>query len=227
MSEYVLGAQGATCEAACGTMGRFCSPDISAAVVAMNADNGTAMMAHLGISSCLKNSSHGPGLKWWASDQPNYVSGAEEQGKPESNFKQCLGFVGAPSVAQCSAEYPTARRVCRCTDDAPIPPTPPAPSPSGADYHTLVWVYEWPKEAAPTAAATFDAAAGSVSDRALALVGKLADAGLLRTMEEDALVDAVLRGDARITQLAAAVDGWSAKRAARQLRRAISEAALP
>ena len=230
MSQYVLGAQGATCDEACDALQQFCAPDISAAVTAMDADNGTAMMAHLGVSDCLKNSSHVPSLKWWAPDQPNYVSGALDHGDPEPNYRQCLGFVGAPSVAQCGAKYATARRMCRCTETAPVTPapTPPAPSPDGADYHTLVWVYVWPKDAAPTAAAAAaaaTAAAESASDRALALVGKLADAGLLRSVEEDALVDAVLRGDARVTQLAAAVGGWSAERAARQLRRAASTSA--
>jgi hypothetical protein len=221
MTEYVLGPQGATCDGACQALQRFCAPDISAATAAMDADDGAAMMAHLGISDCLKNSSHG-GLKWWAPDQPNYVSG---DSSTHSNYHDCLGFVGAPPTAQCSAEFATARRVCRCVDE---PPPTPAPSPDGADYHTLIWIYEWPKGSAPANAnVNANAApAPSASERALALVGRLGGgkAGLLRREEEDALVDAVLAGDVRLTQLAAAVggDGWSPERAARQLRRALA-----
>eukprot|EP00937_MAST-01D_sp_MAST-1D-sp2_P006755 g6755.t1 len=236
--EYFLGGEGASCSAACGALALFCAADMALGDQAL-------MRAHLNVSDCWRNASTRGGgnpEQWWAPDQPNYVSGAfnNQSGKPEPNYRQCLGFVGYPAESDCAASFPTARRVCHCVRNKPPtpPPTPAPPAPApGADYDLLVWAYEWPAGSGGEGSGAEGAGAEKQRQeqvqeqaRALRLVGRLAAAGALAESEEDALVDAITGpGALRLTALAAALEAavageagagaWSAARAARQLKR--------
>ena len=55
LAEYFLGDQGASCDAACSARGLVCNDEMDLG----DADHGAAMMAHLNISNCLKNSTNG------------------------------------------------------------------------------------------------------------------------------------------------------------------------
>lgn len=70
-----------------------------------------------------------------------------------------------------------------------------------ADYHTLVWLYEWPRQA-PAAGGGAEAAAARRA--ALRLVARLGAAELLSEGDEAALQRRLLSGDAGATELAAA-----------------------
>ena len=95
-----------------------------------------------------------------------------------------------------------------------------------ADYNTLVWVYEWPAASETSNHADATPAgqrAVSSASEALTVVARLAAAGLLSEVEEDILVDALLRGDKALQTLVEAyglVD--DSTRAARQLQRWVS-----
>lgn len=214
--QYFLGEKGATCTKACEARGLFCN----ATMDLWDHDQGAKMMQHLGVADCLRNGTAGGkpmGLRWWAPDQPNYVSDASDE-----NYRHCVGWAGYPQESQCDASFPAAQRVCHCTETAPRPP--PAPIPSGAaEYSVLVWTYEWPREA--EVAKKIGDAAGP----ALRLVQSLAGRGLLSQRDEDAATDLILASNVGALRLldafTADLDEGTATRVARQLQRYISNVA--
>lgn len=218
-NEYYLGAQGSSCTEACEAKGLYCdaSTDLG------DEDQGAKMMNHLGVADCLKNATAGgkpQGLTWWAPDQPSYVSGASHAGRAEENYRQCVGWVGYPRESKCGASYATVQRVCHCVNVAPPEPPSPSPIPSGAaEYSTLVWTYEWPREEALSSA---DAAAP-----ALRVLQVLAGQALLSQDEEDSATDLLLADDPGALRLLGAfpsdLEADTAERVARQLRRHLTK----
>jgi hypothetical protein len=68
-----------SCAVACSKVGQQCSTSVVT-------DNSNAIFAKVGVT-CTKTSQGG---KWWADDQPSYVSGAND---PGNNSGDCLGSV--------------------------------------------------------------------------------------------------------------------------------------
>ena len=203
-SEYYLGKAGQTCTQTCAAANNLkCNFNM------VPVWDPTAMMKHLNVSNCWRNGTAGghanTGMKWYAPDQPGYIPGKNNPatGAPEPNYNECMGFVGFPAVSKCDASFPSTARVCRCTVVDPGPaPAPPAPPPGPeVVYTTLVWAYVWDTGDA-VAAATADSQ-HSEAAVAMHVVATLADAGLVTELQEDAIVDKILKQDAAVISLLA------------------------
>ena len=98
---YVLGAQGESCATTCGRQGRTCLNHITT-------HDTTAAFLAAGVN-CSKPSS---GPKWWAPDQPSFVSDPSDP-----NVGECLGYINVPTHVICQGAYETVRRLCNCGVD--------------------------------------------------------------------------------------------------------------
>ncbi|KHJ41656.1 hypothetical protein D918_08303 [Trichuris suis] len=49
---------------------------------------------------------------WWSFDQPSVVVDPRDE-----NFGRCLGWRGRPDYYDCSARWPTVRRLCMCSTE--------------------------------------------------------------------------------------------------------------
>ncbi len=105
--EYVLGAQGADCTSTCMVSGgQVCVPHI-------DTNNNTQLFSQLGIN-CSADRAPAQNGKWWAADQPSFVT---DQNDP--NFNECLGYIGVPTVSPCGASESAVRRICHCGGSPP------------------------------------------------------------------------------------------------------------
>ncbi len=104
-SEYILGAQGASCNDACASAGRQCNPNIVTG-------NSKALFTQVG-AKC-KESDYGN--VWWADDQPSFVTD-----RGDVNVFRCLGWQNVPVPGNCGQSHVAVRRLCRC-----VPPGPPS-----------------------------------------------------------------------------------------------------
>ena len=117
VTEYRLGAMGATCAATCAAAGLVCNPHIN---TGYGVDKAKAMQAHLAqfnasITSCIMNPK-----PWWADDQPGFVCGND----PHGLTNNCVGWHAIPAAgSDCAGHYPEQCRVCRCLpkEDAAAP----------------------------------------------------------------------------------------------------------
>jgi len=68
---------------------------------------------------------------WWAPDQPGFVCG----GGDENRYK-CIGWNGVPTDDQCSADFDSQCRVCRCVGkEVELPVVGPSPGDPGTGDH--------------------------------------------------------------------------------------------
>ena len=81
VDKYFLGKQGADCTDTCAAQSLHCSWSIET-------HDSEALFAELGVK-CANASDHGG--KWWAQDQPSFVSSSSSP-----NSGECLGFVPTP-----------------------------------------------------------------------------------------------------------------------------------
>ena len=97
IDKYFLGKQGDDCTTTCTAQKLHCSWDIET-------HDSEAVFGQVGVKCA--NVSSGGG-KWWAPDQPSFVSG-----KSDPNFGECLGFKDVPKVSRCDAHMPAVERLC-------------------------------------------------------------------------------------------------------------------
>ncbi|KRX60389.1 hypothetical protein T09_4930, partial [Trichinella sp. T9] len=98
----VLSDQGQSCQEACMTRHSTCD------LMELNRRNEEQMIDILKREleiKCMMDD-----RTWWSFDQPSVVVDPLDK-----NFGRCLGWKGKPKYHDCSARWPTVRRVCLCS----------------------------------------------------------------------------------------------------------------
>ncbi|KRZ27661.1 hypothetical protein T4B_5523 [Trichinella pseudospiralis] len=98
----VLSDQGQSCQEACMTRHSTCD------LMDLNRRNEEQMIDILKREleiKCMMDD-----RTWWSFDQPSVVVDPLDK-----NFGRCLGWKGKPKYHDCSARWPTVRRVCLCS----------------------------------------------------------------------------------------------------------------
>ena len=123
VDKYFLGKQGASCTATCGVEKLHCDWRIET-------HDTEVVFTELGLTCSNKTDPAAQSGKWWAPDQPSYVSG-----KTDPNVGECLGYKDVPAGGpKCGSSYPSCERICRCTTAVPPPAPTPVPPPPPPPY---------------------------------------------------------------------------------------------